>query len=342
MTLLELLYHAGYAFRKRRALQRQKRLPFPVISIGNITVGGTGKTPAVIALAQEAKKRGLFPCILTRGYRGKAEGTCIVSTGDGPLMDARQAGDEAFLMARTLTGIPVVKGRERYDAGMLAVQTFAGKGTGTDAGMLFILDDGFQHWQLYRDLDVVLIDRTNPLGNRRLLPSGRLREPLSSLGRASVIVLTRTSAEEDDNNLTGEIRKYNSKAPVFSAAHMPLSFGMPTGGTFPVSWAKGKRFFGVCGVGNPLSFQKSLLQLGADLSGFLAFRDHHRYRTHDLKKIAREARDTGAEWIVTTEKDIMRLSRLRMPENLVFLAIEFSTDPAFYNDVFTKIESRGD
>jgi tetraacyldisaccharide 4'-kinase len=332
MTPLEFLYYLGYSIKKQIVLKNQKSLPCKVISIGNITLGGTGKTPATIALAEEAKKRGFNPCILTRGYKGKANSPCFISTGDVPLLNEYQAGDEAILMAEKLKGIPIVKGRDRYKAGMFAIQNLKSQ-------ILFILDDGFQHWGLFRDKDILLLDSTNPFGNRRLLPLGPLREPLSGMGKADIIVITKTdevkSQKSKVKSLIEEIKKYNSKASIFFAVHKPLKFKTTTGNTFPVKWAKDKRFFGFCGIGNPQSFRETLLAADIDLIGFKTFRDHYRYSPRDINAIKRNAESISAEWIVTTEKDIMRLKGLDTPKNLVALVIEFTIDEGFYNDAFT-------
>lgn len=336
MTLIEGLYYIGYSITKHQALKNQKKLPCRVLSIGNITVGGTGKTPATIAIAEEAKKQGFIPNILTRGYKGKKKGPCFVSKGDGPLLSEEDAGDEPMLMANRLKGVPVIKGENRYEAGMFALSSLP-LALRPD---IFILDDGFQHWNLFRDKDILLIDGTKPFGNRRLLPLGPLREPLSAIGRADIIVITRTdrirSQKSEANSLIEEIRKYNTKAPVFFAEHRPAKFTTASGGTFPLEWAKEKTFLGFSGIGNPESFKKTLLSTGMDLRGFRSYRDHYRYNSRDIGKIIRDAKKSGVDWIVTTEKDIMRLRGLNIPGNLVALAIEFSIEEGFYDEVFRQ------
>jgi tetraacyldisaccharide 4'-kinase len=167
MTPFEFLYFLGYSIKKLHALKNRKNLPCRVVSIGNLTLGGTGKTPAVIALAEEAKKRGFLPCILTRGYKGKTKGPCFVSRGDGPLLSEYQAGDESILMAEKLQGVPIIKGENRYKAGMFAIQHLRSYNPDIVSKLLFILDDGFQHWILFRDKNILLVDGTNPFGNKR-------------------------------------------------------------------------------------------------------------------------------------------------------------------------------
>jgi|WetSurSiteA1Bulk_404760.scaffolds.fasta_scaffold01258_6 tetraacyldisaccharide 4'-kinase len=351
MTPLELLYYFGYSLKKNRALQRQKRLPCRVISIGNLTLGGTGKTPATIFLAREARQRGWKPCILTRGYRGKAAGPCFVSNGEDILLNEHQAGDEALLIANKLKGIPVVKGQDRYKAGIFALSSLPD----FRKPDLFILDDGFQHWVVFRDKDVLLIDSMNPFGNRRLFPIGPLREPVREVGRADVLVITRVETgtntgigkgtgkdkeekgkEQKQNTqeeLVEELRRFNIKAPVFYAEHRPSLFLNTRGEDYSLAWGKGKPFYGFCGIGNPSSFEATLIRSGVILKGFRAFRDHYRYSQQDIDAIRREAEKKGAGWIVTTEKDIMRLRRFSLPENLMSLAIEFNVSDGFYDAV---------
>ncbi|MFH1703133.1 MAG: tetraacyldisaccharide 4'-kinase [Nitrospirota bacterium] len=373
MNLIEGLYYIGYSIKKYNDLKNQKKLPFKVISIGNITVGGTGKTPATITIAEEAKRRGFVPVILTRGYKGKTKGPCFVSKGEGPLLSEEDAGDEPIIMAGKLKGVPIVKGENRYDAGIFAIENLKSEISNLKSQILFILDDGFQHWKLFRDKDLLLIDGTNPFGNKRLLPVGPLREPLRAISRADIVVITKTNMLSSQSTVHGqstasptypsplrgegkgggdisqsmthgksefrrlikEIRKYNKKAPVFSAEHRPLQFLSARGEIFPLEWAKGKRFFVFSGIGNPGSFKETLLLAGINLKGFKSYRDHYRYAPKDIEKIVEHSKRSGADWIVTTEKDIMRLKELSVPANLIALVIEFSVGKEFYDEVFT-------
>ncbi|MEW6676151.1 MAG: tetraacyldisaccharide 4'-kinase [Nitrospirota bacterium] len=353
MTPLEFLYYLGYSIKKRYALKNQKRLPCKVISIGNITLGGTGKTPATIALAKEVKKRGFKPCILTRGYKGKAKGPCFVSVSSrqyavsnektGPtaycLLPTAEFGDEPVLMANRLPDVPIIKCADRYKGGLFALNSSL---LTPHSSLVFILDDGFQHWSLFRDKDILLIDSTNPFANRRLPPLGQLREPISAINRADIIVITRTDEVSNQqsavNSLIKEIREYNARAPIFFAEHRPLKFRAATGDIMPPEWAKEKRLFGFCGIGSPESFRKTLLSAGAELIGFKTYRDHYRYTLGDIQVITKDAEQSGVEWIVTTEKDIMRLRGLELPGNLVSLCIEFSVDERFYEEVFREIK----
>jgi tetraacyldisaccharide 4'-kinase len=352
MGLLELIYYLGYSFKKSRDLRNRRRLPCRVISVGNLTVGGTGKTPAVIAIAEEAKKKGYLPCILTRGYRGKAKGPCIISKGDGALLGVDEAGDEASLMADRLRNVPIVKGGDRYEAGLFALRNLevfsSREPAGTDRSpvsgfpprFLFILDDGFQHWRLHRDLDILLIDGADPFGNNRLLPLGRLREPLRELRRADIIVLTRlgTGSDKDGKKtaLTREIRRYNTGAPIYTSGHEPAVLRTVSGRDLSLDLLAGKTVFAFCGIGNPSAFRDTLSGINARIKGFIAFRDHFAYRRRDILRITREAGRCNADWIVTTEKDIMRFKDFELAESIVSLRIEFNVERGFYDQLFAE------
>lgn len=359
MGPLEFIYYLGYSFKKSRSLKNQERLPHKVISVGNLTVGGTGKTPAVIAIAEEARKRGYLPCILTRGYKGKAKGPCFISKGKGPLLSVDQAGDEASLMAERLRGIPIVKGKNRYEAGIFALRNLRSEISNLKSQILFILDDGFQHWRLYRDMDILLIDSVNPFGNNKLLPSGILREPLSEIKRADIIVLTKTpdlrgkmpllfsgyrsgiparvnSDPADGPSLIDEIRKYNPFAPIYCSEHEPVSLRTFSGKDLPLNVLSGKAVLAFCGIGNPSSFKDTLLRMQAEVKEFIVFRDHHRYGSRDMERVRKIAGQCNAGWIVTTEKDIIRLKEFDLPENVLSLSIHFRIDNAFYGKIFSE------
>jgi len=338
LGLLSDIYGAGLFCKKYiyTELKEPDRLPAIVISIGNITLGGTGKTPAVIDLAMEARKRGLNPCILTRGYRGKAKETCFISRGEGPLLNAEQAGDEAYLMAEKLKGVPIIKGKDRYRAGRFALENDQLAITPLPHSKLFILDDGFQHWKLHRDMDILLIDATNPFGNRKLFPEGIMREPFSALKRADIMVITKSdiAGQEKINAVTREIRKYNHQAPVFTASHRPVSLIDISGQTEALDSLKGKKIYAFAGIANPGYFHATLKNLGAYIDGTEKFRDHHFYTQKDLDIIEKEA--AGLD-IVTTEKDLVKLKGLRLPENLSALKIEFTIDADFHEQIFRRI-----
>jgi len=337
MGPLEFLYYSGYCIKKYNDQRKQKRLPGRVISVGNLTTGGTGKTPAVIAIAEEAKRSGYQPCVITRGYKGRARGPCFISRGEGALLGVEEAGDEAVLMAERLSGVPVVKCADRYRGGLFAISELSSRWPALGHQLLFILDDGFQHWRLYRDVDILLIDGTNPFGNRRLIPSGILREPVRETKRADLIVITKASALGGAiQTLIDEIRGYNPDAPIFSADHKPAGLRTLSGEVLPSDFISGRAVFGFCAIGNPLSFRDTLLRVGAGLKGFMSFRDHFEYNQQDIFRIDEAARKSGADWIVTTEKDIIKLKGIELPDNLLSLCIEFIVDRRFYEEIFQE------
>ena len=317
-------------------LRKPDRLPAKVISIGNITLGGTGKTPAVIALAREARKRGHNPCVLTRGYKGKAKDTCFVSKSDGPLLNAEQAGDEAFLMAEALRGVPVVKGSDRFRAGIMALEYDQLAIVNFPQSRLFLLDDGFQHWKLHRDIDVLLIDATNPFGNGRLFPEGTMREPFSALGRADIILITKSDVAGDGAvlDITDEISKY-STAPVFKAFHKPVNVISGSEETEGTETLNNKKVYAFSGIANPAYFQATLRTVGAEIIGFRKFRDHHLYTQKEIDEIKLDA---GGHEIITTKKDLVKLRDLELPERISALKIEFSVDEGYYDYIFELIK----
>lgn len=322
----------GYTY-----FRKPNRLPAKVICIGNLTLGGTGKTPAVIAVAREAKKRGQKPCILTRGYKGKAKDISFVSRGQGPLLSPLEAGDEACLMADALRGVTVIKGADRFRAGIAAFDNAHLAIVNIQDPTLFILDDGFQHRKLYRDVDVVLIDATNPFGNEKLFPEGIMREPFDAMKRAHVIVITKSdmALQGAVTGITGKIRKYNPDVPVYTASHKPAGLVNAAGGTRELSSLRGRNVYAFAGIANPSYFQAGLVKCGARIVDFRKFRDHYMYRQSDIDEIKREA--MGLE-IVTTEKDLVKLKLMDLPENLSALQIEFSIDNDFYDTIFRLVD----
>lgn len=339
MHLLEFLYYLGFSAKQYYSVTHQKRLPCRVISIGNITVGGTGKTPATIAVAGEAQKRGMRPVILTRGYKGRARGPCFVTRGKGPLLSVEDAGDEPILMAERLEGVPIVKGGNRFEAGMFAIRELPIADTEFDT-YVFILDDGFQHRGLYRDKDIVLIDAGDPFGNGMLLPFGRLREPVKSLARADIIVFTKARDKTGQGELNGldilreKINSYKERSRVFISDHAPISCVLPSGWENPADWLSSKKVFVFCALGSPDAFLRTLSESGADIRGLRAYKDHHQYTQEDISRIKTEAEERGAEWIVTTEKDIIKARNLDLPDNISVVKVVFAVSDDFFDEVF--------
>lgn len=329
MRVSEILYYAGFLAVKSMGIRKRKRLPAPVISIGNLTTGGTGKTPLTIEVSREALRRGLGPCILTRGYGGKAEGPCFVSRGEGPVLDEGDAGDEPVLMALKVPGVPIVKGKDRHEAGLFALGNLPGPPG------VFILDDGYQHWRLHRDTDVLLIDAGNPFDNGHLLPLGHLRETPKAALRADVILLTKCEGRKDLEGLKAEIRRLNPRAPLFtSSSRVVYVREAASGAKHPPVWLSGKDVYAFCGIGQPGSFLNTLRLSGAEVAGMRAFKDHHRYGRADFEYVKGQAGESRALWIVTTEKDIMRMGDIEMPENLLAIGIDYTVEEGFYEKVF--------
>jgi tetraacyldisaccharide 4'-kinase len=281
-----------------------QELPIPVISIGNLTVGGTGKTPLVATLARHIAERGQRAAILSRGYGGSLSGRpYVVSNGNGasgPLTGADVAGDEPVLLSQQLPDVCVVVGGNRRETGTIALEQL-----GAD---VILLDDGFQHRWLRRDLDILVLDAGEPFGRYRLLPSGLLREPISSLERANIVVVTRSHPDDPLQTLQEVVRRHNPAAPVFRAYHRPVCFVPLDGSTVvPLRDLSGIKAAAFCGIGNPDAFRADLLELGVDIVVFEPFRDHHRYSGEEIARLFRDAREAGAGCLITTEKDAVRL-----------------------------------
>src|SRR5215213_8085589 len=291
---LSLLY--GAVTRTRLSLYRRgtfqtAKLDRPVISIGNITVGGTGKTPLVECVVRTIAARGKKVCILTRGYgRKDPHLQVIVSDGYSVLASPTEAGDEPYLLATKLAGVAaVISSADRIAAGREAINDF-----GTDC---FVLDDGFQHLRVARDLNIVTIDATNPWGGGHLLPYGRLREPLSGLSRADCLVITRTDQANDIDVLRKEIQRHTGNVPVFNS-RMRIKNATET---IPSPVAA------FCAVGNPGSFFNQLQQ---EVVLQRAFPDHHRYSQADIDSLTDAAQRAGAKGFITTAKDAVKLQSI--------------------------------
>jgi tetraacyldisaccharide 4'-kinase len=297
---LSVLYSA--IIRTRLSLYRRgtfhtTKLDRPVISVGNITTGGTGKTPLVEWVARSLAAAGKKVCILTRGYgRDNPDRMVIVSDGKTIFATPSEAGDEPFLLATNLVGMAaVISNADRVAAGNEAIRQFD-----TDC---FILDDGFQHLRLQRDLNIVTIDATNPWGGGHLLPYGRLREPLSGLSRADCIVITRTDQVTNLDALHSDIRKHAPNVPVFQS-RMKTSRITPLNDS---SEALVPPVAAFCAVGNPSSFFNSLTHEVVLQKGFP---DHHRYSQSDIDSLIDSARRASANSLITTAKDAVKLRSL--------------------------------
>ncbi len=299
---LAALYGAGVAARLsayRRGLLPVRRAARPVLSVGNVAAGGTGKTPFVRWLAGELVARGRRPSILTRGYGRRSRGTVVVSDGAGALASVRDAGDEPALLARALPTVPIVADVRRSRAAS-AAETLA------PATTIHLLDDGFSHVALARDLDVVLLDATAPDAGGALLPAGRLREPLESLARADLLVVTKTE-QADASRALDLAARYAPGVPVYLAATRVLGIHDSAGLAVAPADLPGATCVAVAGVARPEAFLATLSGLGVTPAATLAFRDHAAYGPAALGRIERAAEESGATAVVTTEKDAVKL-----------------------------------
>ncbi len=285
------------------------KLPCKVISLGNITVGGTGKTPTAQRLAAIIRDMGYRVVILNRGYRAEWQDEVgLVSDGRRIYMTVNEAGDEAYLLAKSLPGVPVIIGRNRYRTGSYAVNKLRAE--------VIILDDAYQHWQLQRDLDIVLIDTLNVFGNNFLLPRGTLREPLHNLNRANAFLLTKV--DQSTGNARETIRetlaKYNSQALVVESTHTPQCFieieewykGVRPE-TVPLDAILGRSVLPFSAIGNPSSFEKTITDLGGIITQSVQYPDHHDYTMAEMQSIMQKAVDNSACALITTDKDAVKI-----------------------------------
>ncbi len=315
--------HVRYAMYKNRIF-RDAALGCLVVVVGNLTVGGTGKTPIVENFARSLAERGRKVAILSRGYKSRSEGALgrfvrwfthgeapkpkVVSDGERVLLDSEFAGDEPYMLARNLPGVIVIVDKNRVRAGHYAVTEF-----GADT---LVLDDGFQYLSLRGQLQLLLVDKSNPFGNMSLLPRGVLREPISHLKRASYIFLTKSDGIPDPK-LDCIIRTYNPSAEIIECSHKPSALvDFRTGDRSDLDVLKGAKVACFCAIAAPESFENLLGELGADIVYSKRFLDHHRFDSAELDSFFRKAEASGARMVLTTEKDSVRIDasyNARMP-----------------------------
>jgi tetraacyldisaccharide 4'-kinase len=312
----------------KKAILQSKGLSCPVISVGNITVGGTGKTPMTVYVAELIKRLGYRVAIVSRGYKGKAEKTGgVVSDGHTILMGPGRAGDEPFMLAKRLKTVPVVVGKNRFKAGMLAIKEFNPD--------VLLLDDGFQHRKLKRDIDLVLLDSKAPFGNTYLFPRGTLRETASSLKRGDAFVFTRSDMEAPKPIDQKTILPPGK--PIFHSYHTPYVYKVVSGenqkgrGRLKISSGnnfeifKRKSVFAFSGIAHNDNFRRTLESSKCKLTGFVGYPDHYQYSSKELDKILSLAIDQSADFIFTTEKDFVRVAhRIKWPIDLVVIGVEIS------------------
>lgn len=305
----------------RRRWFSVSQLEAPVISVGNLTTGGTGKTPLVEWVCRTvARETGKRVCVLTRGYgRANAQSQVVVSDGSKLLADERQSGDEPYLLAGNLIGsAAVIANPDRISAGAWAI--------GNLGSEVFVLDDGFQHLRLARDLDIVTIDATNPWGGGHLLPYGRLREPRAGLSRADCVVITRTDQVENTSAIKDAIERLAGAIPVFSSRMVTSGIRRLNGESVDPKSFMAQPVAAFCGIGNPESFFNHLRREGCTLSFTRAFADHHNYTQSDITRLVRDAKASGATRLITTAKDAIKLAPFELEIACHVLDIQIAID----------------
>lgn len=332
----------GLAIKARRNLYRRgllsvRRINVPVISVGNLTMGGTGKTPLVSWIARKLADANQRVCILTRGYgRAHPQKRVVVSDGAEILSEAEQAGDEAFLLAESLQRrAAVISDADRGSAAIWAIENLASD--------VFILDDGFQNLGLARNLDIVTIDATNPWGNRRLLPAGILRESPEELARADCIVLTRVDESHRIRELEREINELSKGRPVFRS-RINIRGLRPVnaeGGSVSPEEINSSIAAAFCGIGNPHSFFTQLQSADYHLGFTQIFRDHHTYTQADIDRVTRAAIAAGAKVLLTTAKDEVKLRshRFELPCYAVDIGIEIEEEARFLSLIENSVRN---
>ena len=327
--LLSLPY--GWAVRLRSfaytvGLLKSKRLSCPVVSIGNITLGGTGKTPLVMALAKTLVKEGVRVAILSRGYKRRKASGSVVSDGQTILLTPEESGDEPYLMARGLKGIPILVGKDRFVTGQMALQRFGVQG--------LLLDDGYQHLRLHRDLDILLIDSRIGFGDRHLLPRGMLREPVSNIRRAHFFLLTKVEDPAACKPLEAKLREIHPGAEIYRSYYEPAGLIGPQGEWEEIHALKGKRVFALSGVANPGYFMSLLRKCGPEILGEEVFPDHHSYTAEDLTSIGKRVKNFN--YLVTTEKDMVKLLGFkggRVPIRALRIEMKIWEEAEFYKRI---------
>jgi len=313
-------YLAGYKARRAMyhlGLSRPRRVDAKVISIGNITAGGAGKTPATIYFAKKILSEGRRVAVVSRGYgrMSDMDEPLTVSDGERILLKPEEAGDEPYLIAKKAPGVPVVVCARRVKGAEFAIKRFGVE--------IILLDDGFQHASIARDEDIVVVDCTRPFGYGRLLPRGLLREPLTALVRATRFLLTRAD-EGDHEEVIDALKRINPAAGILKSRHRPVRLTRLGGnGGETLDSIRGEKALAVSSIGNPQAFEGMLRRAGTDVVRSLRFNDHHWYDETDVEGIRRAAREAGVAHIITTEKDGVRLALVsNAPEDALLLEIE--------------------
>jgi tetraacyldisaccharide 4'-kinase len=304
----------------RIGLRRQRRLDRPVISVGNLTVGGTGKTPSTQYLCRRLAGYGWSPAIMSYGYGGALHGRFgVVSDKTKVLMTPDKTGDEPVMLASSLPGVPVLVCKDRARSGRVAIQEM-----GAD---VLVLDDGFQVWKLYRDLDIVLVNIREPFDNGRTLPAGRLREPAGALRRADCVIAAGKCDQDTRDNTLAQISRIAPEMPIYTGRFRPSAL-RPLGDRSErqLDTIRGERVLALSSIANPAAFEETLASSGAAVVDKERLPDHHSYSDEDIDRVGRRAVALGAEFIVTTDKDAAKLAGREFAVPALALGIELELD----------------
>ena len=323
-----LLYGTGAGIRQKlfaHGILSAVSIDRPVISIGNLTAGGTGKTPMTIHLSRLLRAMNFEVMIVSRGFKSLSEKTgAVVSDGRTIRCDAQSAGDEPYLMARLVERVPVMVGKSRVETAIAGLRRF-------DPDVI-VLDDAFQHQYLARDLNLLLLDAENPIGNGYLLPRGPLREPVSAIQRADALVFTRSQGKTNERQR--ELSRMIYPKPVFHCRHTPVlrsvvpamhsldanePFHCPD---FSLDLMQARPVFAFSALARNETFWSTVLGLGASVLGTMGFPDHHRYSPEDIETLVEAAHRAGCSTLVTTDKDFVRLPRLALPMELIAIGVD--------------------
>ena len=304
LRILSFLYGLATQLRLvvyKTGFLRAKCLPTHIISIGNITTGGTGKTPFVAMLAKWAETHGFKVAILSRGYKGKGSNdSLVVSDGKTVLASVDDAGDEPVMLATTLSSVPVLISKKRYKIGSMAINLFNSD--------LLLLDDGYQHISLYRDVNILLIDAKRRFGNRSLLPLGPLRESMEQIKRADIIIITKCTDTYSGADLVNYFQKNFPAKSIFRSRYFPNQIVFPLAGTtHSPDILKGKNVVVFAGIAHPDDFLETIKSCGANIVHFKAFSDHHFFSKHEIEELVSWKKQSNVDFLLTTEKDWIRI-----------------------------------
>ena len=320
-TFFSFIYESLVAIRNffyETKILSTKSLNCKVISIGNITVGGSGKTPTVEYLSNLLQSKGHNVGIISRGYKRKSKSTLVVTDGKKKPKSWEHVGDEPYLLAHKLENIPIVVGVSRYKAGSVMIEKFQPD--------VILIDDGFQHLSLHRDLDIVLVNSKDKRSDYKLIPSGKLREPMSNITRADLIVITKTNIHQPSNYLINKIESFN-RPTIYNEIQIKDLLKYKSNETNELGKITNKKVYLFSALGDNESFKKIMENTHAEIVGHSKYLDHHRYTLDDLKNIEQKAIKCDAEFLITTEKDLVKINFQNSKIDIYAIRMKMFFDP---------------